>query len=145
MSSIDKVEIHKEIDLIQDCIKRMAQNSFMIKGWFIGLYVVALGLLPKEINIKLLCVILGITTILFWYLDAYFLKQEKRYRNIYKWVLKERKAGNELLQYYLDPNEFEEQCKIKKINFKEFIRKCAFSEAIFPFYLIPLILIIVVG
>ena len=28
-------EIHKEIDLIQSCITRMAQNSFMIKGWFV--------------------------------------------------------------------------------------------------------------
>lgn len=26
-------EIHKEIDLIQSCITRMAQNSFMIKGY----------------------------------------------------------------------------------------------------------------
>ncbi len=25
-------EIHKEIDLIQACITRMAQNSFVIKG-----------------------------------------------------------------------------------------------------------------
>lgn len=25
-------EIHKEIDLIQSCISRMAQNSFMVKG-----------------------------------------------------------------------------------------------------------------
>lgn len=25
-------ELHKEIDLIQDCINRMAKNSFLIKG-----------------------------------------------------------------------------------------------------------------
>ena len=31
-------EIHKEIDLIQSCITRMAQNSFMIKGWFVSIY-----------------------------------------------------------------------------------------------------------
>lgn len=44
----------------------MAQNSFAINRWFIGLYVVALGLLPEEINTKLLCAILIIDTILFW-------------------------------------------------------------------------------
>jgi len=26
-------ELHKEIDLVQGCINRMAQNSFHIKGW----------------------------------------------------------------------------------------------------------------
>ena len=30
-------EIHKEIDLIQACITRMAQNSFKIKGWFVSI------------------------------------------------------------------------------------------------------------
>lgn len=44
-------EIHKEIDLIQSCITRMAQNSFMVKGWFVSLYAVVLALLPK----KLIC------------------------------------------------------------------------------------------
>ena len=48
-------EIHKEIDLIQSCITRMAQNSFMIKGWFVSIYAVILALLPEKINLFLLC------------------------------------------------------------------------------------------
>ena len=28
--------IHKEIDLIQSCISRMANNSFLLKGWLIS-------------------------------------------------------------------------------------------------------------
>ena len=44
-------EIHKEIDLIQSCITRMAQNSFMVKGWFVSLYAVVLALLPEKINL----------------------------------------------------------------------------------------------
>lgn len=43
-------EIHKEIDLIQACISRMAQNSFMIKGWFVSIYAVVLALLPEKVN-----------------------------------------------------------------------------------------------
>ena len=46
-------EIHKEIDLIQACITRMAQNSFMVKGWFVSLYAVVLALLPEKINLFL--------------------------------------------------------------------------------------------
>ncbi|GKX32355.1 hypothetical protein SH1V18_48350 [Vallitalea longa] len=30
-------EMHKELDLIQGCVNRMASNSFHIKGWAIGL------------------------------------------------------------------------------------------------------------
>lgn len=43
-------EIHKEIDLIQSCITRMAQNSFMIKGWFVSIYAVILALLPEKVK-----------------------------------------------------------------------------------------------
>ena len=34
-------EIHKEIDLIQSCISKMANNSFLIKGWLITLISIA--------------------------------------------------------------------------------------------------------
>jgi hypothetical protein len=33
----DKDIIHKELDLIQDVIKRMAFNSFEVKKWLIGI------------------------------------------------------------------------------------------------------------
>jgi hypothetical protein len=29
--------LHKELDLIQDIVKRMAQNSFQVKAWLIGI------------------------------------------------------------------------------------------------------------
>ena len=60
-------EIHKEIDLIQACITRMAQNSFMVKGWFVSLYAVVLALLPEKINLFLLCTVLIMVNLMFWY------------------------------------------------------------------------------
>ena len=50
-----KAIMDKEIDLIQGCISRMAQNSFIIKGWAITLVAVALALLPETFDAKLLC------------------------------------------------------------------------------------------
>ena len=41
-------ELHKEIDLVQGCINRMAQNSFHIKGWTVTIFAVVLALLPKK-------------------------------------------------------------------------------------------------
>ena len=38
----------KEIALIQDCIKRMANHSFMIKGWFLSLLAVLIALFSEK-------------------------------------------------------------------------------------------------
>lgn len=44
------IERHKEIDLIQSCINRMAQNSFQVKGWTVALFAVILALLPEKVE-----------------------------------------------------------------------------------------------
>ena len=92
-------EIHKEIDLIQACITRMAQNSFVIKGWFVSIYAVILALLPERVNMFLLCISLVAVNVIFWYLDGFFLRTEKIYRKIYDWVLAERPQNNRELMY----------------------------------------------
>lgn len=97
-------EIHKEIDLIQSCITRMAQNSFMIKGWFVSIYAVILALLPEKINLLLLCIALTAVNLIFWYLDGFFLRTEKVYRKIYDWVLEMRPQNNRELMYQLNPS-----------------------------------------
>mgnify|MGYP006955433837 CR=1 FL=1 len=70
----------KEIDLIQACINRMAQNSFMIKGWTISLVAVVLAVLPESFDLTGLCLIGIVATLCFWYLDAFFLRTEKLFR-----------------------------------------------------------------
>jgi hypothetical protein len=76
----------KEVDIIQDIIKRMAFNSFMIKGWAITLVVVALLLKGTEYQVW----IAFIPLLVFWFLDAYFLWQERMYRKLYDWVINNR-------------------------------------------------------
>lgn len=76
-----------EIKLIQDIIKRMASNSFMIKGWTLTL-VVATLLLKGDNDYRAL--IAFIPLLVFWFLDAYFLRQERLYRKLYSWVIKNR-------------------------------------------------------
>ena len=83
----------KEIDLIQDIIKRMASNSFMIKGWTITLVVATLLLKGSKTQVY----IAFIPLITFWFLDAYFLWQERLYRKLYDWVITNRLNTNELL------------------------------------------------
>lgn len=75
MDKNEKKEImYKEIDLIQNCITRMAQNSFMVKGWLISLVAVVFALLPEKFDIYILCVVGCVIVLVFWYLDAFPLK-----------------------------------------------------------------------
>jgi len=84
----------KEIEIIQDIIKRMAFNSFMIKGWTIILVVVSLLLKGTE---KYKIWISFIPLLIFWFLDAYFLWQERMYRKLYDWVINNRLKTEEHL------------------------------------------------
>ena len=132
-------EIHKEIDLLQSCITRMAQNSFMIKGWFVSIYAVILALLPEKVNMFLLCIALVAVNLIFWYLDGFFLRTEKVYRKIYDWVLEERPQNNRELMYQLNPGKFN-----GKIENVESIWKVMWSKTLRWFYLIPLVIVIIV-
>lgn len=95
--------LEKEIDLIQDCINRMSQHSFYLKGWLITLVGIVLALKPKDII--LFSIFLILISIMFWYLNAVYLRYEKQYREIYKWVIRERMEGNTEYLYALDPND----------------------------------------
>jgi len=83
----------KEIEIIQDIIKRMAFNSFMIKGWAITLVVATLLLRGSKYQVLLAY----IPIFVFWFLDAYFLWQERLYRRLYNWVIQHRLETDEHL------------------------------------------------
>ena len=64
-------ELFKEIDLIQGCIKRMASNSFLVKGWalsaFAGVTAITKGENLNDIAL-LICTTL-VPFVCFWILD----------------------------------------------------------------------------
>ncbi len=71
-------KLHKEIDLIQACITRMANNSFMIKGWCLTLFVALITFFNlKDLSDILLIGALVAVVFLFAYLDAFYLWQER--------------------------------------------------------------------
>jgi hypothetical protein len=80
-------EIVEHLKLIQGVINRMAQVSFIIKGWSLTLSVAIIGFSVSASNGWFGFV--GIVPILiFWGLDAYYLRQERLFRKLYKKVLK---------------------------------------------------------
>lgn len=98
---LDEVQF-REINLIQDVIKRMANNSFLIKGWAVTLVVITM--LLRGTNIQILIAFIPVIT--FWILDAYYLRQERMYRKLYEWVINNRLNSNERM-YDLDARRFE--------------------------------------
>ena len=135
---MNKDILHKEIDLIQGVINRMASHSFMLKGWLISLIAVILALSKDSLfssNAVFVCTILCFPTLVFWYLDAFFLHKEKCYRALYEWVIKNRLSTNENI-YSLDYRPYQKKVKSQLL--------IMFSDTLFPFYGMTFILLVIV-
>ena len=127
--------LYKEIDLIQSCISRMAQNSFMVKGWVITL--VAACCAVSSLNLsewKILFIFGALAIILFWYLDAYFLKMERLYRFKYEWVINNRLKKDE---FAFDLNPYNKQMWNTGKEEPSIIG-VMFSKTLLPMYLLLL-------
>jgi hypothetical protein len=98
----------KEVELIQAVIKRMASNSFLIKGWTITLVVATLLLKGPRYQAW----IAFIPLLMFWSLDAYFLWQERMYRQLYSWVVSNRLKTSDHL-FDLNARRFEKSVQSK--------------------------------
>lgn len=75
----------KHLEMVQDVIKRMASNSFTLKGWTVTL-VSAIFALSKLDTDKSFALFVFVPIITFWLLDSYYLYQERLYRQLYKEV-----------------------------------------------------------
>ncbi len=124
--------LHKELDLIQKVIERMARNSFLLKGWALSLVVIVPALMKDGFVGKSSLPIYGVlvvTVICFWYLDAWFLHKEKCYRELYDDVVKKRLAGDDTNLYSLNYQAF-----TKKV---EGIGRIMLSPTLSAFYAVP--------
>jgi len=72
----------KHLEFIQSVINRMANNSLIIKGWSITL-ISGLFALSFLSDVSVLALLPILPVIMFWGLDAYYLRQEKLFRDLY--------------------------------------------------------------
>lgn len=73
----------KHLEFVQDIIKRQAQNSFSMKGWSITLASAVFAILLRQDPQPASFLIIILPAILFWILDAYYLRQERLFRKLY--------------------------------------------------------------
>ena len=68
--------------MIQNTITRMANNSFLLKGWAVTLLAGIFALVWEKDGL-LHYLLAYIPVFMFWFLDAYYLQQERLYRGLY--------------------------------------------------------------
>jgi len=117
------------LGFIQEIIKRMAANSLFIKGWCISLSGIVVVLGKKEYDSDYLAqIFLGLIVFGFFFslLDAYYLNQERIFRNEYN-----RKV-NALADLSEKSNLTIISLEQKKVGFF----RAFFSISVVPFYVL---------
>lgn len=133
MNGIPNEVIHKELDLIQKCVERMSHNSFIIKGWTVLLFSGAFVFWENHPQKSELLPVVVVSLVILWGLDAYFLQQERSFRQLYAWVIEARKNGNTDNLYNLD---------YKKVKCCSCILKALFAPIMLLLYVVPLCVVI---
>ena len=72
----------KHLEFIQNIINRMSNNSFLLKGWSVSVSTAILSLIVGISN-PLFVLIALFSSLSFWGLDAYYLRQERLFRLLY--------------------------------------------------------------
>ena len=81
----------KHLEFTQAVITRMAGNSFLIRGWSVTLVSALFALAAKDAE-RAFAIVSYFSCVMFWYLDAYYLSQERKFRSLYDSVRQDSKA-----------------------------------------------------
>ncbi|WP_100961762.1 hypothetical protein KVC84_06840 [Helicobacter pylori] len=123
----------EELKILQGVINRMAQNSLECKKWTLALVVGVLSLKIEAISNSYGLCILGVLLLCFWFLDAYYLTQERLFREQYQWLIKNRLKTDERL-FEVFPTHQTCRCA-------QFL--CSmFSFSLFPYWVLGLCLVV---
>jgi len=126
----------KQVEFVQNVITRMNSNSFQLKSWAVALTAGLFALSDKSSPGFALLAFVPI--IMFWILDAYYLRSERQYRNLYTHLCEQANdptyaAGH---HYSLNLKEYPEEVRTKGA------KGVAFSKTQLGFYL-PLLFSVV--
>lgn len=123
---MDKKTNH--LNMIQNVITKMGNNSFSLKGWAVGIMIAVYAFAGKS-NVKAVIVTL-MPLIVFWFIDTYYLMMERKYRGLYDDV---RKKDEEEIDFSMNPNDVKIDLKdVKKYGFFNIF----LSKSVLPFYIV---------
>lgn len=116
----------KHLEFLQGIINRMANCSFLLKGWSVILVAALLALSSATQEKISLISISFVPIIVFWILDGYYLWQERLFRSVYNAV---RTKDEDEIDFEMNPMAF-----IGKGKGNTWL-STIFSKTIFLFYL----------
>ena len=124
------------LNMIQETIKRMGNNSFYLKEWSVGIMIAIYSFASGDAH--KLVIITVIPLIVFWLLDTYYLTLERKYRCLYDSV---RIKSEEDIDFDMSLNNIE-------VNMNQLEKYCffkiAFSKTILPFYFVCILTTIII-
>ena len=123
----------KHLEFIQNIISRMNTNSFQIKGITATIISALLAITLAEKNINFLIITI-FPIIIFWFLDSYYLCQERKFIGLYNDIINDKE--NNLQIFKMDISKYKTG-KFRFIN-------VSFSRTVFGFYFLTLMIIITI-
>lgn len=90
--------------MVQNTINRMANSSFLIRGWAVTIIAAMFALAAKDVNAQYVLISYFSIPIL-WILDAFYLHQEKCYRSLFEVIGKRRGQDTD---FSMNAREFEQ-------------------------------------
>jgi hypothetical protein len=93
MDNVDQADGYSEaalkhLEFIQNVIARLATDSFLMKGWALTVSGAIFGFAASHLSWPVATVGL-LPALSFWFLDSYFLRQERLYRSLYGCVARQ--------------------------------------------------------
>ena len=121
--SLNRSDLHKHLEFIQNVIARLANNSFLMKGWAVTVAGAFFGFAVQQSHEGLALIGL-VPAIAFWSLDAYFVKKERQFRKLFDSV---RLNSSAHTPFDMNPEPFGKDVKSWFAT--------VFSLTLWPFYL----------
>lgn len=121
------------LGFIQDIISRLSQKSFLVKGWSLSIIAVLGIMLDKNKFYESLALIICISIIVFWFLNAFYLHTERLYRILYSQKTSLNDDDKTMLS--LDLSKLKKDTSIKKKG----IINAFFSRTVWTFHLTTLL------
>jgi uncharacterized membrane protein YgcG len=112
----------KHLEFIEAVIARQANNSFLIKGWSLTVAVAFFGFAIERSSWGL--ALLGLVPVAaFWFLDTYFLRQERLFRCLYDAV----RSSSSVAPFAMDTRPYRKEPSTRWL-------RTAFSVTLRTFY-----------
>ena len=123
-NSHKREEVIQHLQMIQAVIARMNSNSFSLKRWGLAFLLALIFLISNTEADQLIVALIGsITIMVFWYLDSFYLWQERGYVALYNKIRQQKKT------------DFEMRGLVGEVKFANVF----FSKTICVFYLVALL------